>query len=128
MDGGKTLLRALGGPERGERWELESSRAHTIGRSRKSDIQLDDPTVSGSHARLECHSGTWFIVDLGSTHGTRVNKQRILTTKPVFDRDTIWLGKSLLQLRQYCELPPEDLAEIERGIELAEKSDTDTDI
>jgi len=45
----------------------------TIGRSSRSDIELDHPSVSRSHARLEQRESDWFVVDCGSTNGVLIN-------------------------------------------------------
>ncbi len=49
----------------------------TIGREMGNDLVLADNTVSRSHARLYYNEGRWFISDLGSTHGTYLNEQKI---------------------------------------------------
>jgi pSer/pThr/pTyr-binding forkhead associated (FHA) protein len=48
-----------------------------IGRSRKSDIRLKFPTVSGRHCTLTYEDGYWFVEDLSSSNGVRVNGQRV---------------------------------------------------
>lgn len=49
----------------------------TVGRSPENAIQIDDPSVSGRHARLEMVDGEYHLKDLESTNGTRVNGQPI---------------------------------------------------
>jgi pSer/pThr/pTyr-binding forkhead associated (FHA) protein len=121
---GDAYLRVMSGNERGEEHKLDPEREYVIGRSRSSDIRLTDPTVSGSHARLQRRGETWFVTDLDSSHGTRVNKQRLLTEKPLFDRDVVWLGKTLLQFREYEELDTSILSEVDRGVKIAERPAT----
>lgn len=49
-----------------------------IGRARSSDITVDDPTVSRTHAALIRDSeGTWTIFDLDSASGTVVSGKRV---------------------------------------------------
>ena len=49
----------------------------TIGRSSKNDIQLDDPTVSSTHALLSVDNSDYHLIDEGSTNGTFVDERRI---------------------------------------------------
>ncbi len=49
----------------------------TIGRAPDNLIQLDDPSVSGRHARFELIGEDYHLKDLASTNGTRVNGQPI---------------------------------------------------
>jgi pSer/pThr/pTyr-binding forkhead associated (FHA) protein len=44
-----------------------------IGRDEHSGLRLDDLSVSRAHARLERRGSEMYVVDLGSTNGTRVN-------------------------------------------------------
>ena len=49
-----------------------------LGRSRDADVLLLDPGVSRRHAKfLPGDMGEWFVEDLHSTRGTRVNGRRL---------------------------------------------------
>ena len=45
----------------------------TVGRTRTSKIWIKDPAVSEKHAELEWAGGVWFLRDVGSSNGTKVN-------------------------------------------------------
>ena len=49
----------------------------TIGRDKENDIQIPLNTVSRSHARIIKEGSDWFVEDLNSTHGTKVNGQNL---------------------------------------------------
>ncbi|MEM9685088.1 MAG: FHA domain-containing protein [Pseudomonadota bacterium] len=50
-------------------------RRFAIGRSQQNDIVIEDSSVSRRHAELrELGSGWYKMVDLGSTHGTHVER------------------------------------------------------
>ena len=44
-----------------------------IGRASANDIVIEDPSVSRKHARVTCENDRYFIEDLGSLNGTRVD-------------------------------------------------------
>ena len=71
IHGGRALL--VGG---GKRTVLGGSR-FVIGRSRDSDLTLDDPNVSRRHAELRREGETWVVADLASTNGVKVNGRRV---------------------------------------------------
>src|SRR5881392_1623658 len=60
----------------GRRIVLAGSR-FVIGRSRDSDLTLDDPNVSRRHAELRREDGAWVVADLASTNGVKVNGRRV---------------------------------------------------
>ena len=47
-----------------------------LGRSKDSDIQVEDANVSRRHAELRREGGSWWLVDLDSTNGTELNGKR----------------------------------------------------
>jgi pSer/pThr/pTyr-binding forkhead associated (FHA) protein len=68
-----------------------------IGRGRSADIVIADPTISRAHAAIGCDGEGFFVQDMGSTNGTRVNGERAVRTR-LADRDEVLLGKLLLQV------------------------------
>ena len=49
----------------------------TVGRRESADIVLRFPNVSGSHCELSLVDGYWYVKDLGSSNGTKVNGTRV---------------------------------------------------
>jgi hypothetical protein len=49
----------------------------TVGRAATSDIVLDEPFVSSTHARLVPRNQFYIVEDLGSTNGTFVNEKPV---------------------------------------------------
>lgn len=47
-----------------------------VGRSSGCDITMRFPDVSGRHCKLVLSNGYWYVLDLRSTNGTRVNGMR----------------------------------------------------
>jgi pSer/pThr/pTyr-binding forkhead associated (FHA) protein len=68
-----------------------------IGRGRSADVVIADPTISRAHAAVGYDDEGFFMQDLGSTNGTRVNGER-QTQARLADGDQILLGKLLLQV------------------------------
>jgi hypothetical protein len=58
-------------------YELDPARFLSLGRSRDSDIVLHDEHASRHHAQVHYQDGRWFIRDLYTRNGTRVNGVRV---------------------------------------------------
>jgi len=63
----------------------------TIGRTEGNDLILNHPSVSRKHARLENRDEKWWIVDLKSTNGVKVNGA-LVTEAPIHAGDKIHIG------------------------------------
>ena len=68
-----------------------------IGRGRSADLVIAEPTISRSHAGVGYDREGFFVQDLGSTNGTRVNGNREPQHRLV-SGDEIQLGKLRLRL------------------------------
>jgi hypothetical protein len=68
----------------------------TLGRSRSSDVMVDDPNVSRAHAEVRAHGSTWVLTDLGSTNGTRLNGRRVTQPEVLGPGDQIEVGTTTL--------------------------------
>jgi hypothetical protein len=69
-----------------------------IGRMPECDLQLFDTTVSRYHAEFRRSPAGWFLVDLGSTNGTRVNGWRISAPTAVHPGDEVSFGSVVFSL------------------------------
>jgi len=69
-----------------------------LGRDAHCDISLPDDTVSIRHARLSHHHGQWWLEDLGSTNGTRLNKDKVSIPTVVINGDQVECGKALIDI------------------------------
>ena len=65
-----------------------------IGRSRQSDVVVDDPNVSRQHAEIRPRGGSWVLNDLGSTNGSVLNGRRIDGPEVLKPGDQIEIGTS----------------------------------
>ncbi len=73
--------------------------AVTIGRRSDNDIALLDLEVSRRHARIDYIAPHYYISDLGSTNGTRVNGRPIDGRRPLRSGDIIEVGATRLRFR-----------------------------
>ena len=64
----------------------------TIGRKADNTLVIDDPAVSGHHARIVKIQAVFFLEDLKSTNGTAINGQSI-TRHQLHDADVITIGQ-----------------------------------
>jgi adenylate cyclase len=64
----------------------------TVGRRESCDIPLRFPNVSGLHCELSFRDGYWYVRDLNSTNGIKVNGTRV-QQKLLHPGDTITIAK-----------------------------------
>lgn len=63
----------------------------SIGRTEGNDVVLNHPSVSRKHARVEARDDRWWIIDLKSTNGVKVNGS-LVTESPVNAGDKVLIG------------------------------------
>jgi len=71
------MLIVIAGPNKGARFLINSEET-AIGRDPRSEISLDDVTVSRVHAKIvRGQDGSFKVVDLGSLNGSYVNAHQV---------------------------------------------------
>ena len=70
----------------------------SIGRTEGNDVILNHPSVSRKHARFEPRNNAWWIVDLKSTNGVKVNGN-LVTEAQVNSGDTIHVGSVQIDVK-----------------------------
>ena len=68
------------------------------GRSPSSDIVIDEPYVSASHARFTIQGPALVLEDLGSTNGTMVNGHIIEQPVTLRDTDEVQVGDVIMRV------------------------------
>jgi adenylate cyclase len=70
----------------------------SIGRTEGNDLVLNHPSVSRKHARVEARNAHWWIVDLKSTNGVKVNGNLIAEAQ-IGAGDKILIGSVQLDVK-----------------------------
>lgn len=63
---------------------------------REGTLVISDDFASGHHARFTTAHGRWYVEDLGSTNGTRLNGRRIRAAQWLKKGDKIWIGHTVM--------------------------------
>ena len=84
------------GPSEGKSVQLKEGN-NAIGRSLENDLQIDDSSVSRSHAMVIVGEDRFTLVDLGSTGGTRIGEHRI-SGKHIGEGSVITVGQTRFSL------------------------------
>jgi len=113
-----------------------------VGRHKSCDIVLNFTNVSGKHCKLVLSEGYWYVLDLQSTNGVKVNGNKV-TDRRVDPGATLAISKHIFKL-QYdptqngaTGLPPNNMLQGDNilsqslmqraGLEKAKPSDTVSD-
>jgi pSer/pThr/pTyr-binding forkhead associated (FHA) protein len=74
----------------------------TMGRKADNTLVIEDPAVSGHHARIVKVQSVFFLEDLMSTNGTAING-RPITRHQLHDADVITIGRHRLIFQELTE-------------------------
>lgn len=83
------------------RFEITEGQTLTIGRGHEADITVDNNAISRQHSSLELKGGTYYLTDLYSLNGTKVNGQKIDSSVPIKKTDLIEIGKFTLKPAEF---------------------------
>ncbi len=86
----------LTGPTPGAIQPVSGEADVVLGRSDELPARIEDRGISGHHARIYCHQGTFWVEDLDSTNGTFINDMRLTKPQQLMDGDRIQLGENTL--------------------------------
>ncbi|GDY22567.1 hypothetical protein LBMAG56_39140 [Verrucomicrobiota bacterium] len=85
--------------------------ACSLGRAPTNQIVLADQRASRQHAVIRPQAaGQYWLVDLGSRHGTLLNGRRITQPTLILDGDSIGIGSGTLTFRHPILVSPETVA------------------
>jgi pSer/pThr/pTyr-binding forkhead associated (FHA) protein len=97
------VLRIIEGSRAGYSVRLVAGKKFLIGR-RVGDLLFEDPWVSSEHCVLDFDSGQWWVEDLGSTNGTRIDGE--LVTRTVWREGAeLKLGRHRMTLHTGLDTP-----------------------
>jgi pSer/pThr/pTyr-binding forkhead associated (FHA) protein len=85
-----TLLLQLKNKILGE-YQLQKGSSLTIGRREANDVIIEDPSVSGNHAKIDSLEDRFILTDLQSRNGTFVNEQ-LIKSQWLMHEDVITIG------------------------------------
>jgi two-component system, cell cycle response regulator len=91
----EACLVVIYGSDLGRKYNLEAPTL-VVGRSSKSDIQIDQESVSRAHSKIVNSGRAIRIRDLGSTNGTYVNDE-LIDERTLADGDFIKIGRTIFK-------------------------------
>lgn len=71
----------------------------TLGRADECTVTLGDTYVSQMHTKIYPKDGLWFVMDLGSTNGTYLNRVKVGDPLPLNPGDEVRLGRTVVEVR-----------------------------
>jgi pSer/pThr/pTyr-binding forkhead associated (FHA) protein len=96
----------------------------TVGRRESCDVCMRFPNISGLHCELSFRDGYWYIRDLNSTNGVKVNNTRV-QEKVLLPSDVLTIGKRKYTIEYTMpadkRAPDEELTDV-MGESLLEKA------
>jgi pSer/pThr/pTyr-binding forkhead associated (FHA) protein len=108
-----TLLLQLKNKTLGE-YQLQKSASLTIGRREANDVVIEDPSVSGHHAKIDCLGDRFVLTDLQSKNGSFVN-EHLVNSHWLAHGDVITIGGHTLifKYQKKEKMPADDSDEFD---------------
>jgi pSer/pThr/pTyr-binding forkhead associated (FHA) protein len=98
-------------------YQLQANFSLTIGRAKKNDVVIQDPAVSGHHAKIDPVGDRFVLIDLQSKNGTFVNENLIISHW-LKHGDVINIGNHQLAFNQYGsqQIFDDDMEELDKTV------------
>jgi len=98
-------------------YQLQDGLSLTIGRALKNDVVLQDPAVSGHHAKIDPVGDRFVLIDLQSKNGTFVNENLVISHW-LKHGDVISIGNHQLVFNQYStqQIFDDDMEELDKTV------------
>jgi len=98
-------------------YQLQDGLSLTIGRALKNDVVLQDPAVSGHHAKIDPVGDRFVLIDLQSKNGTFVN-EKLAISHWLKHGDVISIGNHQLVFNQYStqQIFDDDMEELDKTV------------
>lgn len=77
----------------------------TIGRSARSDVCIPDAFASRLHAEIRQEGDSWWLHDLGSANGTKLNGTLVTGTLPIFSGNEVQIGETSIVFENDIQAP-----------------------
>jgi sigma-B regulation protein RsbU (phosphoserine phosphatase) len=77
----------------------------TIGRSARSDVCIPDAFASRLHAEIRQEGDTYWLHDLGSANGTRLNGAIVSSNQPLYTGGEIQIGETKIKFEHELQMP-----------------------
>ena len=78
-------------------FQIEDGQTLSIGRGKEADIIVANTAISRQHCSLELKNGDYYLTDLYSLNGTKVNGKNVVSAVPIKKTDLIEVSKFILQ-------------------------------
>lgn len=112
------MARVIIHDENGDREVALSGDHISVGRvPGDNDIVLSNPETSGSHCRFSADGNSWFIEDLNSSNGTRVNGRKVGRFE-LADGDEIQIGTTTIRFLDSDAVAAADDADLDLELDL----------
>jgi pSer/pThr/pTyr-binding forkhead associated (FHA) protein len=94
----KPITLVINSPDEDEYLRSFTQNDVVIGRDPECECDLKQQSVSARHARLTYHHGQWWLDDLNSKNGTRLNDELLQTPTVVVNGDKIKCADTVLMI------------------------------
>src|SRR5262245_45084496 len=90
----------------GDVFPLTAGHRHMMGRANTNRIVLKDDLCSREHAEIFQMDGRWYLRDLNSLNGTRINGEALAGDRELQPKDEVYLGRSHLVFVEHLNQLP----------------------